>query len=57
MTRRQALAASSPPLLALLGALAGFGLVCLGSVAWNVVDICRRREEWADKAAGFNLQI
>lgn len=52
MTRRQALAASSPALLGLLGGLAAFGLVCLASVAWNVADICRRREEWVEKVSG-----
>lgn len=46
MTRRQALAASSP---GLRGLLLGLGAVCVLSgvtVALNVVDICRRRDEW-----------
>lgn len=46
MTRRQALAASSPPVRGLLLGLAGATLLTAGSLVWNVVDICRRRDEW-----------
>lgn len=46
MTRREALASSSPPLLVLLGTLAGFTLVTGGTLAWNLASICRRRHEY-----------
>lgn len=46
MTRREALLHSSPPMLALLGFLLVESVVSVGTLAWNVVSICRRRDEF-----------
>lgn len=46
MTRREALASSSPPLRHLLLGLAAATVIFGGSLAWNVIDICKRRDEW-----------
>lgn len=46
MTRREALAASSPPMRVLLGVLLVETLVCVGTLAWNVIDIVRHCEDF-----------
>lgn len=46
MTRREALLASSPPMLVLLGVLVVESVVSVSTLAWNVVSICRRRHEF-----------
>lgn len=49
MTRREALAASSPPMRVLLGVLLVETLVSAGTLVWNVASLIRRRNEWTDQ--------
>lgn len=48
MTRREALLKSPTPLRVFLGFLLAGSVVSVGSLAWNVVSICQRRNEFAD---------
>lgn len=46
MTRREALASSSPPMRVLLGVLLVEAVISVGTLAWNVASICHRRNEF-----------
>lgn len=46
ITRRAAIAQSSPPMLVLLGVLVVESVVSTGTLIWNLVTICRERNDF-----------